>query len=101
MLLVHWMRRAASRADCTAGSSKAISTAMMAMTTRSSIRVNPSRPLWDLALMATLSEVRTQGEERATRIRRVRNRGNLIAGAGAVFRCDGGGWYGGAGPLTL
>src|SRR5262249_50799335 len=33
------MRRAASRADCTAGSSKAIRTAMMAMTTSSSIRV--------------------------------------------------------------
>ena len=40
-LLVHWMRRAASRADCTAGNSKAIKTAMMAITTRSSISVNP------------------------------------------------------------
>ena len=38
---MHWARRAASRADCTAGSSKAIRTAMMAITTRSSIRVNP------------------------------------------------------------
>src|SRR3954447_21689090 len=41
MLLVHWMRRAASRAAWTAGSSRAISTAMIAMTTSSSIRVNP------------------------------------------------------------
>src|SRR6185437_12455974 len=40
-LLVHCERRAASRADWTAGSSKAIKTAMMAMTTSSSIRVKP------------------------------------------------------------
>ena len=40
---MHWMRRAASRADCTAGRSKAISTAMMAITTRSSIKVNAER----------------------------------------------------------
>src|SRR5690242_4451589 len=40
-LLVHWARRAASRADCTAGSSRAISTAMMAITTSSSISVKP------------------------------------------------------------
>ena len=42
-LLVHWARRAASRADWTAGSSRAISTAMIAMTTSSSISVNPLR----------------------------------------------------------
>ena len=40
---MHWMRRAASRADCTAGRSKAIKTAMMAITTRSSINVNAER----------------------------------------------------------
>src|SRR5262249_20181132 len=40
-LLVHWMRRAASRADCTAGNSSAISTLMIAMTTKSSMSVNP------------------------------------------------------------
>jgi hypothetical protein len=39
--LVHWARRAASRADWTAGNSRAISTAMMAITTKSSINVNP------------------------------------------------------------
>src|SRR4051794_3015377 len=40
-LLMHCARRAASRADCTAGSKSAISTPMMAMTTNSSIRVKP------------------------------------------------------------
>src|SRR5208337_2318794 len=40
-LLTHWMRLAASRADWTAGSNRAISTAMIAVTTRSSIRVKP------------------------------------------------------------
>src|SRR5689334_2676762 len=43
MLLVHWIRRAASRADWTAGRSREIRTAMIAMTTRSSIRVKPRR----------------------------------------------------------
>src|SRR3954465_14711808 len=42
-LLVHWLRRAASRAAWTAGSRRAIRTAMMAMTTSSSINVNPRR----------------------------------------------------------
>ena len=42
-LLVHWMRRAASRADCTAGKSSAIRTAMIAITTSSSIRVKARR----------------------------------------------------------
>ena len=41
MLFVHCERRAASRAAWTAGRSNAISTAMMAITTSSSIRVNP------------------------------------------------------------
>ena len=45
MLLVHCARRAASRAAWTAGKSKAINTAMMAITTRSSISVNPRRIL--------------------------------------------------------
>jgi hypothetical protein len=40
-LLRHWLRRAASRAAWTAGSNSAINTAMMAMTTKSSISVNP------------------------------------------------------------
>src|SRR6516165_10398957 len=41
MLLMHWVRRAASRADWTAGNSRAINTAMIAMTTSNSIRVKP------------------------------------------------------------
>ena len=42
-LFVHCARRAASRAACTAGKSRAISTAMIAMTTRSSMSVKPER----------------------------------------------------------
>src|SRR4051794_29461339 len=42
-LLVHCERRADSRAACTAGRSRAIRTAMIEMTTRSSIRVKPRR----------------------------------------------------------
>jgi hypothetical protein len=41
-LLVHWARRAASRADYTAGSKSAIKTAMFAITTKSSISVKPN-----------------------------------------------------------
>ena len=41
MLLTHWIRRAASRAACTVGNSNAIRTAMIAITTRSSISVKP------------------------------------------------------------
>src|SRR5690242_16966193 len=44
-VLVHWDRRAASRADWTAGSSRAIKTAIMAITTKSSMRVNALRLL--------------------------------------------------------
>ena len=43
ILLTHWMRRAASRAAWTAGKSRAINTAMIAMTTNSSISVKPVR----------------------------------------------------------
>jgi hypothetical protein len=40
---VHCARRAASRADCTAGNSNAIKTAMIAITTKSSMSVKPRR----------------------------------------------------------
>src|SRR5262249_24001857 len=43
MLFTHWARRAASRAAWTAGSKSAIKTAMIAITTKSSIRVKPGR----------------------------------------------------------
>ena len=62
-LLVHWMRRAASRAAWTAGKSNAISTAMMAMTTRSSIRVNA------FLLIMSLSSS-TQERQHAVELRR-------------------------------
>src|SRR5262249_58510004 len=42
-LLTHWARRAASRAAWTAGRSRAMRTAMIAITTSSSISVKPSR----------------------------------------------------------
>jgi len=41
MLLLHDILRAASRAACTAGSSKPTSTPMMAITTNNSTNVNP------------------------------------------------------------
>src|SRR5438067_881337 len=44
MLFWHFRRLAASRTFCTAGSSRPIKTAMMAITTRSSMSVNPR--LW-------------------------------------------------------
>src|SRR5947209_3275288 len=52
-LLMHWARRAASRAAWTAGNSKAINTAMIAMTTSNSMSVNPLR--W--RVMADLSSL--------------------------------------------
>src|SRR6516165_7601708 len=42
---MHCARRAASRADCTAGSNSAIRTAMIAITTSSSIKVKPFGPV--------------------------------------------------------
>ena len=47
MLFWHDMRAAAARTFCTAGSSRPMRTAMMAMTTRSSISVNPRRDFGD------------------------------------------------------
>src|SRR5262245_24836587 len=41
--LAHWMRRADSRAACTAGKSSATKTPMMAITTSSSTSVNAGR----------------------------------------------------------
>src|ERR1700676_969625 len=45
MLFEHWVRRAASRADCTAGSSSEIRMPMIVITTSSSTRVKPQRRL--------------------------------------------------------
>src|SRR5580698_1636171 len=44
MLLRHWVRRAASRALCTAGETSEIKTAMIEITTKSSISVKAERP---------------------------------------------------------
>src|SRR4029079_7721284 len=49
-LLTHCALRAASRAACTAGRSNAIKTAMIAITTRSSISVNPVRGVTFISL---------------------------------------------------
>src|SRR5271157_1451805 len=53
-LLVHCARRAASRADWTAGSNREIRTAMIAITTRSSMSVKPLCPA-DLDMEPSLS----------------------------------------------
>src|SRR5438270_6318579 len=70
-LLVHWARRAASRAACTAGRSSAISTAMIAITTRSSIRVKPRElgrpPLHEFAMRGTLLEEEEEMQKKAGR----------------------------------
>src|SRR5215472_9513018 len=63
MLFVHWARRAASRAAWTAGNSRAINTAMIAITTSSSIKVKPRR----LKLIRKLPESRTAERERPPR----------------------------------
>src|ERR1700712_1980208 len=47
-LLTHWARRAASRAACTAGRSRAIRTAMIAITTSNSMSVKPRLDLVDI-----------------------------------------------------
>src|SRR5688572_24118223 len=48
----HFTRRADSRAACTAGSSRATSTPIIAMTTSNSTSVKPVRPRWSWAIMA-------------------------------------------------
>jgi hypothetical protein len=53
---VHWARRAASRADCTAGKSKAIRTAMIAITTSNSMSVKPRRTRMDDLLRREMNE---------------------------------------------
>ena len=70
---MHWMRRAASRADCTAGSNNAINTEMIAMTTSSSMSVKPEfkAPLprsTFASFFAPIPEVLTQANGRRSRI---------------------------------
>src|SRR4051812_9972658 len=63
MLFWHWVRAAASRTFCTAGTSSAIRIAMMAMTTRSSISVKPDLRGESMAVPPE------RGEMKACRIR--------------------------------
>src|SRR5262249_18802579 len=69
-LLTHCDRRAASRAACTGGKSKAIRTAMMAMTTSNSIRVKPRRRMEHLAFVGG-NWITTHNDERYERGRLV------------------------------
>ena len=59
-LFLHWVFRADSRADCTAGSNMPIRTAMIAITTITSMSVNPVRPD-ALRLVIVHSSPRTSG----------------------------------------
>src|SRR6266436_9172504 len=71
MLLRHCMRRAASRAAWTAGKSRAIRTAMMAITTNSSISVKPREGLgrvvgrFDMTLLRNWGVARRRSEDGA------------------------------------
>jgi hypothetical protein len=53
MLFMHWVRDAASRTFCTAGSKSPINMPMMAITTKSSIKVKPFRNVLADFFMAT------------------------------------------------
>src|SRR4051794_35841980 len=66
-LLTHCDRRAASRAAWTAGKSRAIRTAMMAMTTRSSMSVKPRLRMRQLlAGLDARNDGKAEGRERDT-----------------------------------
>src|ERR1700677_3342513 len=70
-LFVHWARRAASRAAWTAGKSRAIRTAMIAITTSNSISVNPRRFRWNMrppGLEGSRGDLRIGDNERPLRI---------------------------------
>src|SRR3954468_14602879 len=60
-LLEHFIRLAASRIFCTAGSNRPMRMAMMAITTSNSIRVNPGDGLWLVRMSAPVGN-----EERKT-----------------------------------
>jgi hypothetical protein len=60
--LLQLIRRAASRAACTAGSSKPTSTPMIAMTTSNSTRVNP----FFVVLIKHIPNTKKEKEERTS-----------------------------------
>src|SRR3954451_19768886 len=88
-LLTHCERRPASRAACTAGSSRAISTAMMAMTTSSSMSVNAERGRWRRRMGSPPDEL--DGMPRNPRMRWVRAAGPW-PGRVAPLRASAGGY---------
>jgi len=57
--LVHFARRAASRAACTAGSNSPTSTPMMAITTSSSTSVNATRCLLEFIAVSSTFDIAT------------------------------------------
>src|SRR5215216_1031075 len=59
-LLAHFIRLAASRTRWTAGRSRPIKTAMIEITTSSSIRVNPPRPDRRVTALMICSQVRAE-----------------------------------------
>src|SRR4051812_39324223 len=81
---MHWDRRAASLADWTAGRSRAIRTAMIAITTSNSINVNPRRdriPGW-MTFIESLLKGRGS--------RSMRNTWPRFAGRGVKMEQEGG-----------
>src|SRR5271163_2151836 len=88
MLLRHCVRRAASRADCTAGNKSPIRIAMIAIVTISSISVNPERTLGlteerslghGMRLRGILFPLRLEGEFRRGNMVRVLPPPNVVA----------------------
>src|SRR5262245_6506866 len=86
-LFVHWVRAAASRTFCTAGTSKAIKMAMMAITTKSSISVKPRRFGERMALSLEETEVlRTNATKPGERLRHAKVQGvRVVLGDGSLL----------------
>src|SRR5882724_10342818 len=89
-LLTHWMRLAAERAAWTAGSSRPIRTAMIAMTTRSSMSVNPrDRVRSNVCFTAWLPGSVTGGfPGKTVRVEASRSRRSMTPGGGGDLRVD-------------
>src|SRR5262249_10790722 len=84
MLFLHCVRRAASRACCTAGSKSAIRMAIMAITTSNSINVNAFRDCGrDMRRLLNLRNGNKNGLRTVTKIRTEDARGAVRAEARA------------------
>src|SRR5262249_9585862 len=90
-LLAHWVRLAAARTFCTAGNKRAIRMPMMAITTKSSISVNPRRVRMAPSGIPIASTPRVPNgyNERRTE-RQGRPRGQWAGGAYNDLRTPGG-----------